>query len=363
MEDKVGYVKTEEGIKDVETCEPPQDIKQQEVIEEQAGNSSDGKSLDEECGDLRSVRDFLQTRVKELETQFQLAEETKDEICVYLEEQLYSLDTKIRSLRTEIYYLHDAQFSDTSKMRDEFINQNEFLKEQLLAEVMAIEQKFFQMETEMRIHEEVQSQVESIIDDQIPAAESENSNEEIPYTEEKLISEKAAMVKESEQSLCQAANIERNCGHKNAECLQTDVKMIINEAKNQIALMIDDQFVKLSHQSQSLTVDVSEMLEENTRKSSALWKELKANIDYYEEQVMREIDAMEQRFKFVDENLTEVTEQLTTHKLTEDEIIRDLEHRIDALNVEAEKRQRAWRFWEFVSSTNEVSTICPALIL
>ncbi|XP_021940350.1 uncharacterized protein LOC110839998 [Zootermopsis nevadensis] len=117
--------------------------------------------------------------------------------------------------------------------------------------------------------------------------------------------------------------------------------------------MIDDQFVKLSHQSQSLTVDVSEMLEENTRKSSALWKELKANIDYYEEQVMREIDAMEQRFKFVDENLTEVTEQLTTHKLTEDEIIRDLEHRIDALNVEAEKRQRAWRFWEFVSSTNE----------
>ncbi|XP_021940332.1 uncharacterized protein LOC110839989 [Zootermopsis nevadensis] len=96
MEDKVGYVKTEEGIKDVETCEPPQDIKQQEVIEEQAGNSNDGKSLDEECGDLRSVRDFLQTRVKELETQFQLAEETKDEICVYLEEQLYSLDTKIQ---------------------------------------------------------------------------------------------------------------------------------------------------------------------------------------------------------------------------------------------------------------------------
>jgi chromosome segregation ATPase len=370
----MGSISSSQDLYDVDLSEQLEDT-------ESIGEAADCwvcLALEEECGDLRAERYSLQRKVEELELKLQLNEETHEQMNLCMEKQVSELVTENHSLRAEVQDLQAAHTSDRSKMQEEFGKQITALEDQLRNEILVTEHKFIQANSELsqmtaEIFEKARKQFELAIEDQIAemAAETRRLKAEVQELEEKLITDNAETIKECEQYVAgmqdqflgQILNIECNYIHMDNECSQMKEEIVFyEEARKQFEHAIEDQIAELSVQSQRLITDMHVVQKKNLTESCALRNEVRGHIDGFEKQVLGEMKDAEFKFSSVNDELVQVTEQLSVQRQREDAAIRDMEERVAALTSDvAAKRRRGPRWWPFRSSRKMVSIIYPTL--
>jgi hypothetical protein len=109
-----------------------------------------------------------------LELKLCISQETQEQANIYFGQQLRELTTESYALRAEVQDLQDAHFSDTSEILEELGKQIMALKDQLFSDLLIIERKFIETDSELSqmkndtfFYEEITLKVKSTIDDGI----------------------------------------------------------------------------------------------------------------------------------------------------------------------------------------------------
>jgi hypothetical protein len=242
-------------------CGQSEDPKQEKEDVEQAGHCSTcTAALEEECGALRAARDALQIQVKELETKVLISQEQAN---LYFEEQLYELTTESYALRAEVQDLQDAHFSDTSEILEELGKQIIALKDQPFSELLIIERKFIETDSELSqmkddtFYEEITVKVKSTIDDRI----EELSNQinrlifDVYYVDDENITEARILWKNiiehiagyEKQVLSDIKDVEHKFSGLNNELLQVKQQFTTHKQREDVAISeLEERIIALT---------------------------------------------------------------------------------------------------------------------